>query len=756
MSTLPRRTAVAVCLFVAAAVVSSPAESTTLRRVPLYRAGIQADYVTDVALANVYGPASSGRELVACSAGSAYAMQWQSSQLRTIWLTEDINCTATAAADLDGDGANEVVIGTSNDVNGQPGTIRIHVPLGFGAPRANLTLPGTLPVSHLAVGNVDAEPGIEIVVATTGHTYVYDAATLALEWTFSGRGGTFVGIADLENDGQAEIILSGSGGGQVLNGTTRAYKWGYVGGFGSLVALGDVDGDGKPEIIGQTGTNVVVVNGDTQTTSSFTAGGYGYPPGALAVGDGNNDGQLEIITGDDQWGSVRGYTANGTQLWSVANPEHGVSALGVGDLDGDGISEVLWGAGFTSSGEDNLFVANPLTAAIKWSGLDLDGPMAAKVADLDGDGSPEFIMQTAQSNSGYAAGILQVHRQKSGTVSSTTVPAYGPKLAVGQLDGDAALEIAVLGGSYYSGARISVFDGITLANEWTSPAVSYGAPGIASSLLIIQNLDNDAVDEIVVATTDSKIQILNGASPFVQNASPALNGAVKAGSIADLDGDAVLDLVVGTAAGFHVLKLSDMSERVFTPVSGYGVWNVAATEGEFAVVTDSYSGPWTLTSYSGSSLLAQWSCAVNPRVDAMVYAELSDELFLVAGTARDVMLYPTGGDACPTVAVATLPIAGVVDLSLVDYNGDGTRELISATNTGAGLDLIDTSDDPRGDADDDDLVTDDDMDVLAEHFFGDGNVPAAGGDVNGDSALRAEDLFYLINYRLGTGEAPPQ
>jgi hypothetical protein len=99
---------------------------------------------------------------------------------------------------------------------------------------------------------------------------------------------------------------------------------------------------------------------------------------------------------------------------------------------------------------------------------------------------------------------------------------------------------------------------------------------------------------------------------------------------------------------------------------------------------------------------------------------------------------------------------GVVDLSLVDYNGDGTRELISATSTGAGLDLIDTSDHPRGDADDDDLVTDADMDLLAEHFFGEGNVPAAGGDVNGDTTLRPDDLFYLINYRRGTGAAPPQ
>ncbi|HWW62532.1 MAG TPA: dockerin type I domain-containing protein, partial [Thermoanaerobaculia bacterium] len=59
-----------------------------------------------------------------------------------------------------------------------------------------------------------------------------------------------------------------------------------------------------------------------------------------------------------------------------------------------------------------------------------------------------------------------------------------------------------------------------------------------------------------------------------------------------------------------------------------------------------------------------------------------------------------------------------------------------------------------GDANGDTIVTDADIDALAQHFYGDlrGVPPAA--DVDGDGAITQRDLFYLVNYRKAGGPAP--
>ena len=71
----------------------------------------------------------------------------------------------------------------------------------------------------------------------------------------------------------------------------------------------------------------------------------------------NGDGRDEILYGDGQWGSIHAMNAvNGTQLWAISNPEHGVTRIAVSDVDGDGNLEVMWGAGWTSTGADHFYV----------------------------------------------------------------------------------------------------------------------------------------------------------------------------------------------------------------------------------------------------------------------------------------------------------------------------------------------------------------------------------------------------------------
>jgi hypothetical protein len=741
--TNPFRRAVLVACAAATVLFASTGGADTIRRVPLFRSGIESDVVSDINIANVYGNASSAPEIVTCSSGSAFALSASGGSYETVWFTQRVNCSAIAAGDLDGDGAAEVVVATTEPQGNSP-KLHIYTPLGYGAPRTVVGLPSLSPVTDLHIANSDADAGVEILVTTPNDTYIFDGATLALEWTATGRGGYFVGVADLEKDGVPEIVVSGTEG-SVLNGVTRTFKWGYSGGFGAEVAIGDVDGDGKAEIIGGSASTVRIVNGDTLTTATFTLPLYDSVQ-RLTVGDGNNDGQAEIVVGDDQWGNVGGYSVTGTALWSIVNPEHGVSGLAIGDPDGDGTNEAIWGAGYSSSGRDALFVGNTGTRAIEWSTLDLDGPMETVAADLDRDGDVEIVTLTWSTDSGYAGGQIRVF-DLSGRLLASFLSGGGyshsSSLAVGQLDADPALEIAALHG-YYGGV-IQVYDGATYAHEWTSPSA------FSQNVLVIRNVDADPVDEIFVATLDKKLQVLNGASPIVQATTPALSGwALHDLAIADVDRDGALDAVVAADSSFYVFKASDLSQRGHV-ADLQNVTAVAATDGEIAINW----GSW-IRAYSGTTLALQWTCSLQNSITTLNYVSFHGTKYIAATDDASFYLYPAGGNACPERVYTEFPLPHIEHLTFSDINGDGTPEMLAGTVHNSEVSLLHFSGEPRGDSDDDQLVTDADMDALAQYFFGNGAVPSAGGDVNGDTSLRADDLFYLINYRRGTGAAPPQ
>jgi hypothetical protein len=735
-----------------------------LRMTTLFRTGTVTQNVggANLVVRDVNG--DSRPEIISCAAGSAFAMSYDGSTYRDTWYSPIVGCTGVAVGDRDGNGSNQIFVGTAANFYAfspiGPGYLYVFDPTSYGPELAKVQVSATEAVRDVAVGNVDGDPGLEVVALTNTKAYVYNAATLALKWTAS-YGGHTVAIGDLEGDGVKEIVIAGSNIGYVLDASAQTLKWSYTGpaypqGFGPTMALGDVDNDGKAEILCGTPYGVSasarVINGDTMTVVTVPAAAQ-----SITAGDANNDGQIELIVGPDQWGAVQGYSISGTTstlLWSITNPDHGVQGMAVGDPDGDGMNEVLWGAGVTSSGADQLFIGNANTHTLEYSGIDLTGLFHVVVDDLDGDGKLEMVVlsetsATSQNSfAGPAAWVLDYTTHR--LIATLSFPYNGgaSEVAIGQVDGDPQKEIIFLGNP------IRVFDGKTFAQEWASPDTGINSP-VTSQHLIVKNIDGDAVDEIFYVT-GSSFHVLNGASEFIQYSSAALDSSITDFAVADLDGDSVPDLVVATNTGLYVFKTSDWSQRIYIPLATFSSRNVAATAGHFAVTLN--GGGVAL--YSGSTLAQEWICSSGNNISSLAFVDLAGQARLAALMSDETLrFFLTTGASCPAYDTISQSFGtngyGNTHIAFKDLDGDGRPELLVGSSSAATVAVLGWPSEPRGDVDSDGVVTDLDIDALAAYLYGSRLATQPAADVNGDGAIRPDDLFYLINYRRGTGVPPP-
>jgi hypothetical protein len=414
----------------------------------------------------------------------------------------------------------------------------------------------------LAVGQIDDEPGLEIAVANDATpAYAIDAASGAVEWTNNL-------------------------------------------GFGSQVEVGDVDGDGRDEIV--TGVywydGIRVWDGDTH---SFGTTVSVFNLATIALANADADTALEILYGDAQWGSVHILDgATGQQQGLINNPEHGVTGIAVGDVDPGGPIEVVWGAGYSSSGADHLYVGDTASSTRKWESADLSGGYyGLGGGDLDDDGASEIYYASRTSNSGYAGGVHFVHDgatkalEQQGPSSPTTAiwrfatadatgsaahelftagtywagytgrlectdvagnpiwSALGDdglsfrSMAFANVDADSDLELVASVGVEHTGAPgsfVYVYDATNGAFEWKTASMGMSSFPIFS-LLRVANVDADPGLEAVVADRGHSAWIWDLTTHNYQQST--LDLGIVSVDTPDLDGDGTAEIVIGTDDG---------------------------------------------------------------------------------------------------------------------------------------------------------------------------------------------------------------
>jgi len=357
---------------------------------------------------------------------------------------------------------------------------------------------------------------------------------------------------------------------------TPVLRWQYGGctsfcqtGWYSSPAIVDADGDGQAEVVAGS-YDLVLLNGATGAVLHRAASAARIWPG-IAVADLNHDGHPSVVIGRNN-GSATAFDAATLAArggWPVTPfPGAEVRALALGDLDANGTFQVVVGAGRSgATNQVNVYAPNGSQRA-GWPRLRAgDAGYAAglynddiAIADLERSGYPQIFVPTdvhyilglyrdgsaIAANAMYGAKVwaqVGVHVNQSDDIQGyTDCSATGHGLrpnfaasapAIGDVNGDGILELAVVGNVYdctvgndplgdryhlpwLLNADRSRFNASGF--DWTSiPAPSAGSAPLsegnyaliedAQPDAVLADLDGDGTQEILYSSYDGKVHV---------------------------------------------------------------------------------------------------------------------------------------------------------------------------------------------------------------------------------------------------------
>ncbi len=333
------------------------------------------------------------------------------------YLVEDsfTGATMTIAADIDGDGDNDI-IGCSS---GSDDIVVWRNADGAGTSWTEQMVDGSFDgVSGVAAGDIDGDGDVDIAAAAL------NADDMAWWTNADGLGGSWVkhtidpsfdgarsaALADIDGDGDLDVLGAAWNASDIalwrnLAGTGLSWQKVTVNssfGRACWVSSADIDGDGDQDILGAARMDDDVswfqnMNGSGSSwTERLVDGGF---DGArcVAPADMDGDGDIDILgaaenAGDIVWWENTAGTGLSWTEWAVDESYGGARAVSFGDVDGDGDLDVL---GAANTDDDITWWQNTGSPVVPWVehslDADMDGAISVCSAHIDGDASLDIL-----------------------------------------------------------------------------------------------------------------------------------------------------------------------------------------------------------------------------------------------------------------------------------------------------------------------------------------------------------------------------
>jgi len=411
---------------------------------------------------------------------------------------------------------------------------------------------------------------------------------------------------------------------------------------GGAVAWGDFDNDGDLDLAtagenpcAQERVVAIHTNGDI-LPYPLVDGGVGIQSGAIAWGDYDNDGDLDLaVVGSLDSAPVTTICRNNgdgtfTPVDAGLTPILG-NSVAWGDYDNDGdLDLVVAGQDDQGNHHTKLFRNDGGTFADTGAGLVGLSSAALAWGDYDNDGDLDLAVAGADGDWNYHATVYRNDAGAFTDIGAGLVGLYDGSLAWGDYDNDGDLDLAIAGYSD-SGktARIYRNDGGTFTD------IQAGLTGVYGCCLAWGDFDSDGDLDLLIggvistifgfSTTESSIYVNDGAPA---NTPPQAPGGLSC-------------TVVGNRATFQWNAAHDSA----TPASGLSYnLRVGTAPGRGDAVSgmaDAASGQRRLAALGNAQMRRSWSLTLTGDGPFYWSVQTIDTAFAASPWAQEQMLFTT-------------------------------------------------------------------------------------------------------------------